>query len=96
MTKIGYNTATGQAAVFDSSEDMSNWPDYQETQPVAAVIEATRAKRDALLLFTDRWALSDRTMTQDQIDYRQALRDITDHANWPNLLDSDWPVETAP
>lgn len=24
--------------------------------------------------------------------YRQALRDITSHANWPNLNDSDWPT----
>jgi len=23
--------------------------------------------------------------------YRQALRDITDHANFPNLQDTDWP-----
>jgi len=25
------------------------------------------------------------------LDYRQALRDITSHANFPNLQDSDWP-----
>ena len=45
---------------------------------------------------TDYWALSDRTMTQAQIDYRQALRDITktatslDDVNWP-----DKPTEDA-
>jgi len=27
--------------------------------------------------------------------YRQALRDITDHANFPYLGDDDWPVEPA-
>jgi len=27
------------------------------------------------------------------LDYRQALRDITSHANFPNLQDTDWPVE---
>jgi len=26
-------------------------------------------------------------------EYRQALRDITIHPNYPNLLDSDWPVK---
>ena len=26
------------------------------------------------------------------LDYRQALRDITNHANFPSLEDSDWPV----
>lgn len=25
--------------------------------------------------------------------YRQALRDITTHANYPNLLETDWPTE---
>jgi len=27
------------------------------------------------------------------LDYRQALRDLTDHENWPNLADDDWPVK---
>lgn len=48
-----------------------------------------RASRDVLLLNTDVWALSDRTMTQKQIDYRQALRDITDSAT--SLDDVTWP-----
>ena len=52
-----------------------------------------RCKRDALLEQTDVWALSDRTMTSQQTTYRQALRDITAHANWPNLSDSDWPTK---
>ena len=50
-------------------------------------------KRDLLLSKTDWWAVSDRTMTQAETDYRQALRDLTSHANFPNLLDSDWPVD---
>lgn len=27
------------------------------------------------------------------LDYRQALRDITSHANFPYLQDTDWPVK---
>ena len=27
--------------------------------------------------------------------YRQALRDITDHPNFPNLLPEDWPTEPS-
>jgi hypothetical protein len=27
--------------------------------------------------------------------YRQALRDITSHANWPNLTDADWPTKPS-
>lgn len=52
-----------------------------------------RATRDKLLKETDWWAASDRTITQDQTDYRQALRDITTHVNWPNLSEADWPVK---
>lgn len=52
-----------------------------------------RAQRDQLLSATDWWATSDRTMTAEQTAYRQALRDITTHANWPNLADSDWPTK---
>ena len=44
-----------------------------------------RANRDRLLYATDWWGASDNTMTQAQKDYRQALRDITKHSNWPNL-----------
>ena len=52
-----------------------------------------RAQRDQLLSATDWWATSDRTMTAEQTAYRQALRDITAHANWPALADSDWPTK---
>jgi hypothetical protein len=52
-----------------------------------------RNLRETLLKETDWWAMSDRTMTSEQAAYRQALRDITTHANWPNLADSDWPTK---
>mgnify|MGYP001487613691 FL=1 len=53
-----------------------------------------RATRDAKLAETDFYALSDVTMSSEMTTYRQALRDITAHENWPNLEDADWP--TAP
>lgn len=49
--------------------------------------------RNMFLSATDWWAMSDRTMTAAQTTYRQALRDITDHSNWPNLSKSDWPTK---
>lgn len=30
---------------------------------------------------------------EEWINYRQQLRDITTHVNFPNLQDSDWPTE---
>jgi hypothetical protein len=49
--------------------------------------------RDNLISKTDWWASSDLTMSAEQTAYRQALRDITTHSNWPHLEDSDWPTE---
>ena len=53
----------------------------------------TREKRDLLLAETDYLALSDSTLSSEMTAYRQALRDITSHANFPNLEDADWPTK---
>ena len=65
---------------------------YQATLD-AAVAETNRKTRDEKLAETDFYALSDVTMTDAMTAYRQALRDITSHSNWPNLADDDWPVK---
>ena len=59
----------------------------------AAVGEDVRTKRNTLLAKTDYFALTDVTMSATMATYRQALRDITDHASFPNLVEADWPVE---
>lgn len=56
-----------------------------------------RSVRDSLLAETD-WVVIKAQETgvpvaQSMADYRQALRDITTHVNWPNLADDDWPVK---
>ena len=53
----------------------------------------SRQERDGKIADTDWWASSDLTMTAEQTAYRQALRDITTHANWPHLEESDWPTK---
>ena len=53
--------------------------------------QEVRALRNQLLEETDFYALSDVTMTDAIKTYRQALRDLPTHSNWPNLGDSDWP-----
>ena len=65
---------------------------YQATLD-AAVAASNRTKRDGLLAETDYFALTDVTMDADMTSHRQALRDITAHANWPNLADDDWPTK---
>ena len=52
-----------------------------------------RTTRDAKLAETDFYALSDVTMSDAMTTYRQALRDLPDHSNWPNLEDADWPTK---
>ena len=65
---------------------------YQATLD-ADVAASHRSNRDAKLAETDFYALSDVTMSAEMTTYRQALRDITDHANWPNLEEADWPTK---
>lgn len=56
-----------------------------------------RQTRDKLLADSDWTQVSDSPLTDAQktswATYRQALRDITTHANWPNLADDDWPTK---
>tara|TARA_B100000085_G_scaffold46070_1_gene39309 strand:+ start:590 stop:916 length:327 start_codon:yes stop_codon:yes gene_type:complete len=49
-----------------------------------------RAIRNQLLDETDWWAVSDRTMTSAQTNYRQALRDLPANSDWPNI---EWPTK---
>jgi len=61
-------------------------------------LKATNARleRDALLRESDWTQVLDSPLTDDKKTqyrtYRQALRDITLHQNWPDLADEDWPT----
>ena len=76
---IGWTTSSKTA------EETQAWDD--------SMASSNRGKRDGLIAETDFYALSDVTMTAEMTTYRQALRDITSHANWPNLEDADWPTK---
>jgi hypothetical protein len=65
---------------------------YQATLDAKAG-EAVRTKRDGLIAETDYFALTDVTMDAAMTSYRQALRDITDHVNFPYLEEADWPTK---
>jgi len=63
-----------------------------------ATLDATtatnhRSTRNTLLTETDWTAMSDVTMADNMKTYRQALRDLPTHSNWPNLEDADWPTK---
>ena len=59
----------------------------------AEAAKNVRRQRDTLLAETDFYALSDVTMSAEMATYRQALRDITAHADFPYLDDDDWPTK---
>ena len=89
-------TATDMFA--DTTEDGVTTTKAEHEAAYQATLDATtaeghRATRDAKLAETDFYALSDVTMSSEMTTYRQALRDITTHENWPNLEDADWPTK---
>jgi len=74
-----------------------------QTAETNRVAEFQRQERNRRLAETDWMASSDLTMSEDWKTYRQALRDITKHSNWPNLKvpdidgsgDNDWPTKPS-
>tara|TARA_R100000951_G_scaffold112157_1_gene112066 strand:+ start:3114 stop:3563 length:450 start_codon:yes stop_codon:yes gene_type:complete len=84
--------------VFDGTNATRSWSVVSLNEDELAenadrTAKANRTKRDGLLANTDWMALSDVTMTTEMTTYRQALRDITTHTNWPNLEEVDWPTK---
>lgn len=98
--------ATSNGNVPFTSKEEAEW-DAMEAEWAAGAdaraAEEVRTKRDKLLAECD-WVTVKAVdqnaqdslgiqVPQVWLDYRQALRDITDHANFPYLQDTDWPDE---
>ena len=62
-----------------------------QAEGIKIATDFERSNRNVLLAETDVWALSDRTMTDAQTAYRQALRDVTGQAGFP--ADITWPTK---
>lgn len=77
----------------DELDYMNSLPAFFEKK----LVERNRNERDALLAETDWTQMADSPLTDEAktawATYRTALRDITAHANWPNLVDADWPTK---
>jgi len=85
-------TSGGIGWLYDgSSFSDPNAPTQEELDARKSI--SMRNLRNALLAKTDYLALSDVTMSTEMITYRQALRDLPAHENWPNLEESDWPTK---
>ena len=96
--------ATPEGTIPFTPEEEAEW-DAMEAEYAAGAndraAEEVRTKRDALLAESD-WVTVKAVdqnaqdslgiqVPQAWLTYRQALRDITSHANFPNLQDTDWP-----
>ena len=97
--------ATSEGQIPFTPEEEAEW-DAMEAEYAAGAndraAEEVRTKRDKLLAECD-W-VTVKAIDQNAQDslgiqvpqvwltYRQALRDITSHADFPNLQDADWPV----
>tara|TARA_R110002126_G_scaffold268238_1_gene411725 strand:- start:64 stop:567 length:504 start_codon:yes stop_codon:yes gene_type:complete len=64
-----------------------------QAQLDADAAKSVRTQRDTKLAETDWTGMSDVTMAADMTTYRQALRDITAHENFPALEEADWPTK---
>jgi hypothetical protein len=86
-------TETDDEGVETTTTKSEHETAYQATLDDKAA-ETNRTKRNELLADTDYLALTDNTINDITAEYRQTLRDISDHANWPHLEEGDWPVKS--
>lgn len=86
--------ATANGNVPFTAEEEAEW-DAMEAEWEAGADDRKaaehRSTRNQLLVDTDWMANSDVTMPDNWKTYRQSLRDLPTHSNWPNLKDTDWP-----
>lgn len=88
--------ATPEGNVPFTAEEEAEWDAMEAAYAAGAddrKAEELRQERDQLLQQTDWMANSDVTMSDAWRTYRQALRDITAQAGFPN--DVTWPTKPS-
>lgn len=100
MVKIDYlATADGLGLRRELKEGDLEYTNVEISTEQEAQWEAERlrSERDVLLKDSD-WTqnpdVPEATRNKWQ-SYRQALRDLPTHSNWPNLQDADWPTQPS-
>ena len=94
----GQEPPEGSVAIPDGLNPFRlEWDGVELKEAPAASLEAERAisnreYRNQLLTASDWTQLPDAPVDKAAwAAYRQALRDLTDHVNWPNISADDWP-----
>jgi hypothetical protein len=93
QTIVQNDTPTGSGSSWNIGWTVLNKTAEQIEDYDGLKASTNRDLRNELLKNTDYMALSDVTMSTEIATYRQALRDITSHANWPHLDEADWPTK---
>ena len=85
-TGSGSSWTVGWVVTDKTAEEIQQYDDNVAT--------SNRSTRDSLLSDSDWTQVADAPVdTTAWATYRQALRAITIHADWPNLVDADWPTK---
>ncbi len=88
--------------IFNKGQWNLNYSEVDKTeQEISDFDEETsqrnRLDRDELLNKSDWTQISDTPLDGDSkggwANYRSELRDLTNHINWPNLNEEDWPMK---
>ena len=93
---VSVSENSGVITAYDASGNVVSWDAVavatkQTELENAAKLDALRTERNKRIAETDRYGLSDQTMSAAMTTYRQALRDITDSAT--SLDDVTWPTK---
>ena len=83
----------------DYDDDFPRQTDEEIARAVKARNDAYRHRRDSLLSQSD-WVVTKAleegvAIPSDWKTYRQTLRDLTTHKNFPDLQDNDYPTEPS-
>ena len=94
-----YHT-TDQGVIAFTPEEEARWDAMEmesHRQIEAAYRENIRKERNQLLAECDWTQFTDTPLSVEKkaewATYRQALRDITLHVNFPHLAEDDWPIK---
>lgn len=90
IDEVGEYDPLTQRKLLRRSGDVLEYVLEGVTPDFAAI---NRGKRNHLLAKSDWTQVADAPVDKEAwAAYRQALRDLPNHVNWPNLNEEDWPT----
>ena len=89
-------TKDGDKVAMTSEEETAH-TQAMKSADTEGLIHFNTTERNSFLLRSDWTQTLDAPLSDSVkaawVTYRQALRDLPDHSNWPNLESGDWPTK---